>query len=41
LQDYGDGLAAGRGLGRWFDGYNQVRPHEALEMPQQTEKKSR
>jgi len=21
LQDYGDGLAAGRGLGRWFDGY--------------------
>ena len=23
LQDYGDGLAAGRGLGRWFDGYNQ------------------
>ena len=31
LQDYGDGLAAGRGLGRWFDGYNQVRPHEALD----------
>jgi putative transposase len=31
LQDYGDGLAAGRGLGRWFDGYNQARPHEALD----------
>jgi putative transposase len=31
LQDYGDGLSAGRGLGRWFDGYNQVRPHEALD----------
>jgi putative transposase len=30
LQDYGDGLAAGRGLGRWFDGYNQERPHQAL-----------
>ena len=30
LQDYGDGLAAGRGLGRWFDGYNQARPHQAL-----------
>jgi putative transposase len=31
LQDYGDGLAAGRGLGRWFDRYNQERPHQALE----------
>jgi putative transposase len=30
LQDYGDGLAAGRGLGRWFDSYNQERPHQAL-----------
>jgi hypothetical protein len=31
LQDYGDGLAAGRGLGRWFDAYNQERPHQALD----------
>ena len=31
LQDYGDGLAAGRGLGRWFDQYNQERPHESLD----------
>jgi len=30
LQDYGDGLAAGRGLGQWFDRYNQSRPHQAL-----------
>ena len=30
LQDYGDGLAAGRGLGRWFEGYNAERPHQAL-----------
>jgi len=30
LQDYGNGLDAGRGLGRWFDGYNQERPHQAL-----------
>jgi len=30
LQDYGDGLAAGRGLGRWFDAYNKERPHQAL-----------
>jgi putative transposase len=29
--NYGDGLAAGRGLGRWFDSYNQERPHQALE----------
>ena len=31
LQDYGDGLAAGRGLGRWFESYNQERPHQALD----------
>lgn len=31
LQDYGDGLSAGRGLGRWFDGYNRERPHQALD----------
>jgi putative transposase len=31
VQDYGDGLAAGRGLGRWFDSYNQERPHQALD----------
>jgi len=31
LQDYGDGLAAGRGLGRWFDSYNRERPHQALD----------
>ena len=30
LQDYGGGLDAGRGLGRWFDNYNQERPHQAL-----------
>ena len=30
LQDYGGGLDAGRGLGRWFDQYNQERPHQAL-----------
>lgn len=29
--DYGDGLAAGRGLRRWFDDYNQSRPHQSLE----------
>lgn len=29
--DYGDGLAAGRGLRRWFEGYNEIRPHQALE----------
>jgi putative transposase len=28
--DYGDGLAAGRGLRRWFDEYNQIRPHQSL-----------
>ena len=31
VQDYGDGLSAGRGLGRWFDRYNQERPHQALD----------
>jgi putative transposase len=30
LQDYGGGLDAGRGIGRWFDRYNQERPHQAL-----------
>lgn len=30
LQDYGDGLAAGRGLARWFAAYNNERPHQAL-----------
>jgi len=30
LQDDGGGLDAGRGLGCWFDRYNQERPHQAL-----------
>jgi putative transposase len=30
LNDYGDGLAAGRGLGRWFGIYNEERPHQGL-----------
>ena len=30
LQDYGGGLDAGRGIGRWFDTYNRERPHQAL-----------
>jgi putative transposase len=30
LQDYDGGLDAVRGLGRWFDSYNQERPHQAL-----------
>ena len=30
LQDYLDVLEAGRGLGRWFEGYNSARPHQAL-----------
>jgi putative transposase len=30
LNDYGDGLSAGRGLGRWFGRYNEERPHQAL-----------
>jgi putative transposase len=31
LQDYLDGLELGRGMGRWFKEYNQIRPHQALE----------
>jgi transposase InsO family protein len=27
LQDYSDGLTAQRGLSRWFEDYNLVRPH--------------
>lgn len=30
LNDYGDGLSAGRGLGQWFGNYNEARPHQAL-----------
>ena len=30
LNDYRDGLEAGRGLGRWFKEYNTFRPHQAL-----------
>lgn len=29
--DYGDGLSADRGLRRWFEDYNVLRPHQALE----------
>ena len=29
LEDYFDGLDAGRGLARWFDDYNTTRPHSA------------
>lgn len=29
--DYGDGLAAGRGLRRWFERYNEIRPHQSLD----------
>ena len=29
-QDYGDGLAAGRGLEQWFTHYNTQRPHQSL-----------
>jgi putative transposase len=31
LNDYGDGLSAGRGLRAYFRHYNHVRPHQALE----------
>jgi putative transposase len=31
INDYGDGLAAGRGLTRWFGDYNEVRPHQSLD----------
>jgi len=30
LQDYLDGLEAGRGIGKWFEHYNRERPHQAL-----------
>ena len=30
LQDYLDGIEAGRGLARWFEDYNRLRPHAAL-----------
>ena len=30
LQDYLDGIEAGRGLARWFEDYNRLRPHQAL-----------
>jgi putative transposase len=31
LNDYGDGLAAGRGLRLYFERYNHLRPHQTLE----------
>ncbi len=31
LNDYGDGLAAGRGLTHWFRRYNESRPHSSLD----------
>jgi putative transposase len=31
IQDYGDGLSAGRGLSKWFGEYNTERPHQALD----------
>lgn len=30
LNGYRDGLELGRGLGRWFQNYNAVRPHQAI-----------
>lgn len=30
LQDYADGLTAQRGLSRWFEDYNTLRPHQGL-----------
>lgn len=30
LQDYLDGLEAGRGIGRWLREYNILRPHQSL-----------
>lgn len=30
INNYLDGLEAGRGLGRWFKEYNALRPHQAL-----------
>ena len=31
LQDYCNGLDAGRGLEKWFSDYNLARPHQALD----------
>jgi putative transposase len=31
LNDYGDGLSAGRGLTQWFNRYNTERPHQSLD----------
>jgi putative transposase len=31
-QEYGDGLMAQRGLESWFQEYNHLRPHQALQM---------
>jgi putative transposase len=31
LNDYGDGLSAGRGLTQWFRHYNESRPHSSLD----------
>jgi len=31
INDYGDGLSADRGLRQWFEKYNRVRPHQALD----------
>jgi putative transposase len=31
INDYGDGLSAGRGLRQWFEGYNHHRPHQSLD----------
>jgi putative transposase len=31
LNDYGDGLAAGRGLRLYFERYNNLRPHQTLD----------
>jgi putative transposase len=30
LNDYGDGLVAGRGIAAWFESYNEFRPHQSL-----------
>ena len=30
INDYGDGLSAGRGLAKWLEDYNEFRPHQAL-----------
>jgi len=37
LQDYLDGLEAGRGLVRWFTDYNESRPHQGLNYATPTE----